>query len=380
MQIQSRNFFVRHWTASLWTVLIWAMGALLVSEAEQEKSPATTKPHRPGPGLEIPAESVPFIEIATVGPLTNAVWSRPIPGHVSLQTSARISVGALVDGRVEEVLVRPGDCIQAGARLARLQSLGGGQARAEAEQAVARLEAAEDSLRRHQTMLARGVGTELELVEAELHAKEARIDAERTRQAGVLLGSGRGPQMVVVAPTNGVVLAIPAAVGSVVAAGNVVVELGDPSRLWIETDVSEEDAARLTVGQRARVDSRRPGCAIEATVELLTGQLDPATRRRRVYLKHRDENISWLTLGLPVDVRLSEPPDQLTLPVEAVLIKEGKRRIVYVQSPDGRLRAREVVVSPASPGRVRVLEGIAPGERVVVKGALLVDGRSEQLL
>src|SRR5262249_40992112 len=122
------------------------------------------------------------------------------------------------------------------------------------------------------------------------------------------------------------------------------------------------------------------GCSVEATVELLTGQLDAATRRRRVYLKLPDENLPWLALGLPVEVRLSEPRDQLTLPVQAVLIKEGKRRIVYVQSADGRLRAREVVVSPASSGRVRVLEGISPGERVVVKGALLVDGRSEQLL
>jgi hypothetical protein len=38
------------------------------------------------------------------------------------------------------------------------------------------------------------------------------------------------------------------------------------------------------------------------------------------------------------------------------------------------------LVSASFAGRVRVLKGVEAGERVVVKGALLVDGRSEQLL
>ena len=157
-------------------------------------------------------------------------------------------------------------------------------------------------------------------------------------------------------------------------------EIGDPSRVWIEAEVSEDDAARISCGQHAVVESLRGGRSTEATVEALTAQVDPATRRRRVYLAPGGEGLQWLTPGLLVEVRLSEPQDQLVLPVEAVLIKEGERRIVYVQATDGRLHLREVVVNTAAGGRVRVLKGLSPGERVVVKGALLVDGRSEQLL
>jgi hypothetical protein len=39
-----------------------------------------------------------------------------------------------------------------------------------------------------------------------------------------------------------------------------------------------------------------------------------------------------------------------------------------------------VLVATPAQGRVRVLQGLSIGERVVVKGALLVDGQSEQLL
>jgi cobalt-zinc-cadmium efflux system membrane fusion protein len=355
-------------------------GVALVARAENVKPPVSPTPEHGDDGIELSAASAKFVEIAPVTPQTDGLWGRAIPGRVSLQPSARMSVGALVEGRVEAVLVRPGDRVEAGAPLLRLQSLGGGQARAEAELAAARLEAAEENLRRYSTMVAKGVATDVERIEAEVKLREAKIELERTRKTGVLLGNGSGSQLFVDAPTNGIVLAITGAVGSVISAGNEVVELGDPSRLWIEADVTEDDAARFAIGQRARVESLRGGNCVEATIEVLTTHLDSVTRRRRVYLKPVTESLPWLALGLPVEVRLSEPADQIVLPTQAVLIKEGKRRIVYVQSADGKLHAREVAVSAASQGRVRVLNGISLGERVVVKGALLVDGRSEQLL
>jgi cobalt-zinc-cadmium efflux system membrane fusion protein len=81
-----------------------------------------------------------------------------------------------------------------------------------------------------------------------------------------------------------------------------------------------------------------------------------------------------------VEARLGQPQGQLLLPAEAVLIKEGDRRVVYIQKDDGRFYPRDVLVNSALGGRVQVLKGLEPGERVVTKGALLVDGRSEQLL
>ncbi len=64
----------------------------------------------------------------------------------------------------------------------------------------------------------------------------------------------------------------------------------------------------------------------------------------------------------------------------AVLLKEGGKRVVYVEQSDGRLVAREIEAGDERGGRVRVLKGLEPGERVVMKGALLVDREAEQLL
>jgi cobalt-zinc-cadmium efflux system membrane fusion protein len=70
----------------------------------------------------------------------------------------------------------------------------------------------------------------------------------------------------------------------------------------------------------------------------------------------------------------------ISVPVEAVLIQNGKRRVVYVARTDGTFEAREVQTGRNHDGRVVILQGLSAGEKVVVRGALLLDTQAEQLL
>ena len=363
----------RIWSGILAGLLIF--GSLFRQSVEAGETERDT-----GLAVELSPESAKFVEIGPVGPRKDPAWSRPVAGRVSIPAPARIAVGAIVDGLVQEIFVRPGDRVEAGQRLLKIQSTGGGQSRADAELAGARLAAAQENLKRFNAMAERGVGTEVERLEAEVRLREAKIEADRTKKVLALVGEGNGLQMFVVAPTNGFVLTVQPGVGSVMKVGDEVVEIGDPSRVWIESEVNEDEAAEITCGQHARIESLRGGRLSEASVALLTAQIDPATRRRRIYLAPFRDALEWLTPGLPVEVRFAESPQEIVIPAEAVLIKSGNRRIVYVQESDGKLHAREVIVGNVSSGWVRVFKGLKEGERVVVKGALLVDGRSEQLL
>ena len=69
-----------------------------------------------------------------------------------------------------------------------------------------------------------------------------------------------------------------------------------------------------------------------------------------------------------------------TLPSEAVLVKGGTDTIDYVATGDDTFERRSVVVGRPLDGRVQVMSGLRPGDRVVVQGALLLDGSAEQLL
>ncbi len=86
--------------------------------------------------------------------------------------------------------------------------------------------------------------------------------------------------------------------------------------------------------------------------------------------------------GELADVRFGTATDEgaISLPVESVLIKNGTDRIVYVRDEEGHYKARPVRTGMSRDGRVVILEGLKAGERVVVHGALLVDGEAEQLL
>ena len=63
-----------------------------------------------------------------------------------------------------------------------------------------------------------------------------------------------------------------------------------------------------------------------------------------------------------------------TIPREAVLEEDGKQFVYVVEGADQYVK-RDVKVSTISPDQVRVLEGLASGERLVTKGVVLIKGQ-----
>jgi cobalt-zinc-cadmium efflux system membrane fusion protein len=59
------------------------------------------------------------------------------------------------------------------------------------------------------------------------------------------------------------------------------------------------------------------------------------------------------------------------VPAEAV-VSDGLTAVVFVESEPGVFRRREVTAGRRTAGKVELLSGVRPGERVVVRGALLL--------
>ena len=93
-----------------------------------------------------------------------------------------------------------------------------------------------------------------------------------------------------------------------------------------------------------------------------------------------EEKPAGLRPGMFGRVRIESAAVGPTLPTEAVLIKDGKDSVVYVAKDALTFERRAVVVGQSIEGRVQVISGLSRGERVVVRGALLLDGAAEQLL
>lgn len=344
--------------------------------AAKSKSAAKAAPS----GVELATAQKPFLTIEAVSD-SQAAAVLMLPGRVAFRPQAQSSIGATVPGRVVAVLVRAGEVVKAGAPLLTIESADASAARAALDQGATRLATAETVYRRTVEMVEKGVGLEIERQEAEARLKDARTEHERARQAVRLVGGGQGSRVTVQAPVNGTVISVRVAVGATVApGGEALLELGDPTRLQVIAQAAESDLNRITVGQQAEVELPALAARLAAKVESFSPRVDPESRRAQVYIA-LTKQVDGLRAGMMAQVALRAGGETaIRLPVTAVVIKEGKRRVVYLEKPDGTFEAREVKTGRNQDGWVVVLEGVAPGDRVVTRGALLLDTQAEQLL
>jgi len=66
------------------------------------------------------------------------------------------------------------------------------------------------------------------------------------------------------------------------------------------------------------------------------------------------------------------PKDPLVVPVDAV-VDTGDRRLVFVESSPGTFDAVEVITGPRAGEVVPIVSGLTAGQRVVARGAFLLD-------
>lgn len=159
-------------------------------------------------------------------------------------------------------------------------------------------------------------------------------------------------------------------------AGQVLFTVADLDRLQVVADVYERDLALVKVSQVGRINVEAyPGTDFASVVASIGDVVDPNTRtiKVRAWVDNRDQRLKpEMFARLRLDIGDATP--FLTIPKEAVVEIDGKYFVYLVEAPD-HYEKREVVVSNVSSGQVRILEGLTSGQRIVIKGAVLVKGQ-----
>jgi cobalt-zinc-cadmium efflux system membrane fusion protein len=225
-----------------------------------------------------------------------------------------------------------------------------------------------------------GVGLDIERVEAETQLKQARAEFERSRDFLHLLGDGRAGEVIVRAPIDSTVLKVHVATGAAVERGSSLFDLGEPSAAWIVADVFEKDLLLVEKGAKAVIELASFQDPIQGRVVGESAAIQTELRRGSVFIVADDPKIP-LRPGMYARVSIeASAPSRIMLPASAVLIKDGRETVVYVEIMPGRFKARSIRVGQAREGLTPVLQGLSGGERVVVDGALLIDGEASMLL
>ncbi|MEM7412875.1 MAG: HlyD family efflux transporter periplasmic adaptor subunit [Myxococcota bacterium] len=179
----------------------------------------------------------------------------------------------------------------------------------------------------------------------------------------------------IVAPIDGRVLRVLHESEGIVAAGEPLIEIGDPERLEVVADLLSTDAVSVSVGQRARLENWGGEGALEGRVRRVepfgytkVSALGIEEQRVNVVLDITSPHGVWSRLAhgfqLDVHVVLWESDTALQVPLTA-LFRDGESWAVFVREA-GRARIRSVVVGRRNGQSAEILDGLQEGDAVVV--------------
>jgi membrane fusion protein, copper/silver efflux system len=178
------------------------------------------------------------------------------------------------------------------------------------------------------------------------------------------------------APASGFVMAKQIVQGQQVEPAMELFTVVDLSRVWIEAEFYEYEAREVRVGQAATFTlAYQPGVQLAGKVAYVSPFLNPASRTLKVRFEFGNGDLS-LKPGMYVNVTLERQAVETVLIPDSAVLDSGLRQVVFVEAGPGRFVPREVRLGARGEGRVQVLAGIEVGERVVVKGAFLIDSES----
>lgn len=172
----------------------------------------------------------------------------------------------------------------------------------------------------------------------------------------------------VIAPYPGVITRRHSEAGSYVSEGDPVVTLLDYTNLEIEADVPANRISGLDAGRELNA-SFVNGQPLRATVRAVIPDENPRTRTQRVrftptFINNASSSAANQTVTVRVPV--GEVRDVVTVNKDAVLNRRGAQ--IVIVNEDGKAAFRTVELGEAVGSRFVVLNGLAQGDEVVVRG------------
>ena len=157
--------------------------------------------------------------------------------------------------------------------------------------------------------------------------------------------------------------------GSMVTLGGPLFTLVDLDRLYIRATVDEFDARQIRLGQEARVTLEAlPGRTLRGRLYKISPAVSGERQEARTFSVRvaLEEGKEFVKPGMSADVEVivARRRDALFVPNQAILEREGKKRVYVVA--DGRARATTVKVGEINWNSTEILEGLREGDRVVI--------------
>ncbi|HZI31689.1 MAG TPA: efflux RND transporter periplasmic adaptor subunit [Candidatus Binatia bacterium] len=305
---------------------------------------------------ELPAATV---QVQTVEKKSR-VATEDVVGTVRPKLSAAIE--AKISGRIEHMLVVPGQTVKEGQTLAKLDAH---EVQARLDQATATRQQAESDFKRANDLMAQKILSQSEFDSAQ---SKFRMAVAAETEAKTLLSYTE-----IVAPFDGVITRKLADMGDLAMPGKPVLQMENPNTLRLEADVPEALIDDVKLGDQFAVRIATITNEIQGTVAEMSPAADPNSRTFLVKLDLPT------TPGLRSGQfgRVAVPVGKVSairVPTSAV-IQRGQMELVFVAT-NGDAQLRLVKTGRRVDDEMEVVSGLNSGEAVVTQGASeLTDGQ-----
>lgn len=300
-----------------------------------------------------------------------------LPATVEADPARTANILPPVTGRIVELKVHLGDHVTKGQPLVTIDSGDLAQAWADNDKARDAFNHAGTTLKRVQGLRDVGAGAAKDLEQAQSDYTQAQ--AELTRTETRLRGIGadartRGRQLTLVAPNAGTITALSTSQGAF--ANDLTASLMTVSNLdsvWVTANVPESNVAMIAKGQPVDVVFQAyPGQTWHGTVSFVSEVLDPDTRRAKVRIAFPNTD-ARLKPNMFATATFAVPQQRSVFVPNSALIMNNDSTVVWVEVAPWTFVKRTVQPGYGEQDGARVGAGLAAGDRIVVKGGVLLN-------
>ena len=300
-----------------------------------------------------------------------------LPAQVEADPARVANVSAPLTGRVSALKVALGQAVRKGQVLAVLASGDTAGAYADRDKAEDALDLARKALVRAKGVQAAGGSAQKDLEAAQSAFNQAQAELTRAQiRLAALNGGAKGAaahDLLLTAPQTGVVLTLAVAAGQQITDPTaVLMTVANVERLYVTADVPESQIGEFQVGAPASVvlagDRDHP---LQGRITQADAIVQPDTRRQKVRIALSNPG-GRLLPGMYATVRVNGRLNGGVIVPQSALLMNNDAVSVLVEVRPWVFQRRAVMIGDETEENARVLSGLRPGERVVVRGGVLL--------
>lgn len=296
-------------------------------------------------------------------------------GRVGFDMERINEVYSMLSGSVERVYAEAGDYVNKGDLLASIRSEEAAEMEKELREAEHVLVVSERNLKATEEMVSSGVLSERDLLSARKEAAEARAEAERVRKRLEIYPTAEGTYYLIKSPVSGFVTERTVNPGMQIRPDreDALFTLAALDQVWVTGDVYEGDISKIHEGMPVRITTLAYGeKEFRGVIDRVYQVLEDESKTMSVRIK-LDNKEKLLKPGMFANIYVQTNREGEALPcveAHAVIFENGRQYVVAVEN--GEMSLRQVAVAKHTATHCYLKTGVAEGDTIVKRNALLV--------